>query len=281
MSWVLDHSESRLGARCVLIAIANHADAYGRNAWPRIGTLAREARLSEREVQYALVTLRELGELSVLRGAGPKGTNLYCLPKMGAIPSGAKFASPAQRVVEGCTEPPLGVHTGAPEPSKSEPSNTEPPIVPISVWLEFAEMRKKIRKPLTDRAGELIRNKLAKFKEQGYDPTEILENSIRNGWQDVYEPREGNDGARQTDAAGRNKLNRFEQAAKNVTGRGSQLATALSGDALHEGRTSDHRGSDPVLLRLPKPTQQSSGPASGVPVVPRSHQFPATAKGNS
>lgn len=191
ISWVLDYSESRLGARCVLLSIANHAGPSGSGSWPSVKTIAKEARLSEREVQYAKAELKRIGELEEQIGAGPKGVNLYSLPKMGTISTGAKFAPSAQDVVGGCTERPKVVHTGAPEPSKSEPSNSEPPIVPVSVWLDFVKMRNKIRKPLTDRASELIRLELLKFKQRGFDPVEILENSIRNGWQDVYEPREG------------------------------------------------------------------------------------------
>ncbi len=67
---------------------------------------------------------------------------------------------------------------------------TQEEIVPIPLWLAFVEMRKKKRAPLTAHAGELIRKQLAKFKDQGHDPVEVLEQSIRNSWSDVYPPKE-------------------------------------------------------------------------------------------
>src|SRR5690348_2532602 len=82
MGWVFENSESRLGPRHVLLSIANHADRYGRNAFPSVRTIAHEARLSPREVQYAIPILVDLGELLSQRGAGPGGANLYSLPKM-------------------------------------------------------------------------------------------------------------------------------------------------------------------------------------------------------
>jgi hypothetical protein len=101
----------------VLTAIANHAHPDGTGAWAKVATLAHEARLSEREVQYAQVELKKIGELGVESGAGPYGTNLYHLPKMMAMLG----ANSAPVVQGGCTETLFGVHTGSPEPLKTEP----------------------------------------------------------------------------------------------------------------------------------------------------------------
>jgi hypothetical protein len=69
-------------------------------------------------------------------------------------------------------------------------------VVPVEVWLAFVERRKKLRGPLTQRAGELIRRKLERLKEQGYDPVEVLEQSIANGWKGVFEVRKENENGR-------------------------------------------------------------------------------------
>lgn len=74
----------------------------------------------------------------------------------------------------------------------------EDEVVPIRTWFAFVEMRKKIRKPLTDHAGELIRRKLYELKEQGHDPVECLENSIRSSWADVFAPDRQKEGRRGT-----------------------------------------------------------------------------------
>lgn len=44
----------------VLVALANHADPHGHNAFPAVATLVRYTRLSERSVQYALRNLEDL-----------------------------------------------------------------------------------------------------------------------------------------------------------------------------------------------------------------------------
>jgi uncharacterized protein YdaU (DUF1376 family) len=62
----------------------------------------------------------------------------------------------------------------------------EEPVIPIALWLSFVEVRKKIRKPLTDHAGEIIRRRLQSFKDDGEDPIAILENSIAHGWSGVF-----------------------------------------------------------------------------------------------
>ena len=82
LCWVLERSEAHLGARLVLISIANHADDRGENAWPSITTIARESRMTPRHVQRVLPELVALGELEVDAGAGPRGVHRYRLVKM-------------------------------------------------------------------------------------------------------------------------------------------------------------------------------------------------------
>jgi hypothetical protein len=60
-----------------------------------------------------------------------------------------------------------------------------PSSVDEKLWNDFLEMRKKIRKPATDRAKTNIIKKLEKF---GQAANEALENSIVNCWADVYNP---------------------------------------------------------------------------------------------
>lgn len=51
----------------------------------------------------------------------------------------------------------------------------------------FEEMRKKIKKPLTDKAKELIVKKLSKLSNGNGDiAIKIMENSIENSWQGVF-----------------------------------------------------------------------------------------------
>ena len=52
---------------------------------------------------------------------------------------------------------------------------------------DFIKMRSTIKKPLTDRALKGILNKLDNFTNNDLDKVEILENSIMNCWQGVFE----------------------------------------------------------------------------------------------
>ena len=54
---------------------------------------------------------------------------------------------------------------------------------------DFLEMRKKIKKPATEKAIQLLLSKLEKVKDEEL-AIQMLERSIINSWQDVYEPKE-------------------------------------------------------------------------------------------
>jgi len=63
-----------------------------------------------------------------------------------------------------------------------------------NLWNDFLEHRKKLRKPMTEKAKELFFSKINKFKENGFNPTELIETAIERGWQTVFEPKEQADG---------------------------------------------------------------------------------------
>lgn len=55
------------------------------------------------------------------------------------------------------------------------------------VWKDFAEHRIELKKPMTDRAASMIRNKLVEIAEKHHhDPNSILEQSIIRGWLGVF-----------------------------------------------------------------------------------------------
>jgi len=152
---------------------------------------------------------------------------------------------------------------------------SEPSIVPVHLWLAFVEMRKKIRYPLTDHAGELVRRELQKLKDAGHDPVECLENSIRNGWRDVFEPRKENNGTRQPDTSReQQRAERSQQAIKNALGHRSRLADTLRANipGRNHGRTSP---------ALPGSTERhpSGGSAPGVSESSEDLQIPPDTSG--
>lgn len=80
MGWVLEHSHAQGLDRLVLLAIANHADAKGLNAWPSVDLIVSEARVGRATVFRSLERLQRLGELEVLKGGGRGNRNHYRIP---------------------------------------------------------------------------------------------------------------------------------------------------------------------------------------------------------
>lgn len=56
--------------------------------------------------------------------------------------------------------------------------------------IEFVKMRKLIKKPMTDFALKKLLNKLSKISSNPQTQISVLEKSILNNWQDIYEPKE-------------------------------------------------------------------------------------------
>lgn len=63
----------------------------------------------------------------------------------------------------------------------------EPPDwVPTADWLAFDEHRRKAKKPMTDRAKQLVVLELDKLRKAGHPPGPVLQQSVRRGWLDVF-----------------------------------------------------------------------------------------------
>jgi len=60
------------------------------------------------------------------------------------------------------------------------------------LWDEFKEHRKLLgkNKILNHLSTKRIINRLIKFKDEGYDPNEIIDAAIENGWTSVFVPSE-------------------------------------------------------------------------------------------
>ena len=77
MSWVIEKSQHKGSSFVVLLMIANCADPKGANAFPGFEKLARDSRITIRQITNIIPVLERSGELLVQRGAGPHGTNRY------------------------------------------------------------------------------------------------------------------------------------------------------------------------------------------------------------
>lgn len=66
-----------------------------------------------------------------------------------------------------------------------------PDWMPADDWNAYVEMRQKIRKPMTDHAKDLAVKKLARFRDAGEDPAELLQAATLGSWQGIYSLRKG------------------------------------------------------------------------------------------
>lgn len=102
-----------------------------------------------------------------------------------------------------------------PRAKKAAPTEGAGPVLPDwlpkETWAAFLDMRKKIKKPATEFAQKLLLKKLAAFYVNDQDPEAILNQSIMNDWQDLYELK-----VQQARGQGnRNTMTTMQQAAAN------------------------------------------------------------------
>jgi helix-turn-helix protein len=100
--WAWSRSESRNGARLVLLALADRADDHG-FAWPSIDDLCERTKLSPRAVQKAIANLVELGELEVESGGGRRVRNRYTIVPKPRTSDGVtdEYPRPSDGVTDG------------------------------------------------------------------------------------------------------------------------------------------------------------------------------------
>ena len=90
------------------------------------------------------------------------------------------------------------------EEEKEKPKATSafviPEWVPQEAWKHYEEMRRKIRKPMTDQARKWAVAMLGRLRATGHDPGAVLEQSVFNSWQGLFEVRhDGNSQAGNND----------------------------------------------------------------------------------
>ena len=130
MTWVFKYSEVNVpGRRLVLLALADRADPDGTKIFPSIETVARDTRMSERGVRYALRALEADGAIQrVGVNVQHHGTTEYVV-LMTTAARGATVAPLQMETPEGGKSLQDGGAQVAPKPSllqppKQQPSNT-------------------------------------------------------------------------------------------------------------------------------------------------------------
>lgn len=126
MSEVFDESAARGNRLLVLVILADTSNDDG-VAWPKIATVARKSRLSERGVQKIIKELEAIGELRVYEGGFLDGKNQSSTYHV--LTGRTKFTTPERENVHLPPEPrftPGGEHGGTTENHQKEPSVERP-----------------------------------------------------------------------------------------------------------------------------------------------------------
>ena len=141
-SWVFEHSPHKGAMLSLHQALADGAQDDGGNCLATLGTLGWKARLARGHTQRCLRKLEALGDITIHRGAGPNGLNIYHLTFANARPprsgsgEGEDDESAARGGVQCANEAPVGARMRPPGKAiqlQNRPRNT----VPLSLLIHI------------------------------------------------------------------------------------------------------------------------------------------------
>lgn len=186
MSWVWENGPESQGELLVMLALADWSNDAG-ESWPSMEGIAEKARLSDpRSARRIVRRLEAAGWLKIEVGGGRHGCNRYTI---NPDPKSPRTLSPPDPE---CTKPgpsiPKTRTLEPPEPSRTviKPSDVLAPVIGEELAEAFVAHRKSIKKPMTEKAAELMAKKLRGFS----DPKAAIEEAIMNGWQGVFPPKQ-------------------------------------------------------------------------------------------
>ena len=96
MAWVWEYSKTKGSELLTMLAIANCADQYGDNAFPSIKRLAKDTRISERQVSRLVRRLERQSEIVVDQSKG-RHANVYQIAGMAHLANEAHKSNEANK----------------------------------------------------------------------------------------------------------------------------------------------------------------------------------------
>lgn len=119
---------------------------------------------------------------------------VYQKRKSGAVRTNSSRSANEERTD---TERPADTHTHTSTETYTETKEQKeqqaasafvlPEWIDKSAWQGYEEMRKKIRKPMTDRARALAVSELVRLEARGHPAEKVLDQSTQNSWQGLFE----------------------------------------------------------------------------------------------
>lgn len=189
------------GQKMVLLSLADNANDDG-VCYPSIPQIAKRCSQSEGGTIKIIKFLEKSGYLSKTTRPGKK--TWYRLTIERGKPLTSDDPSPEMTPHLRCsnpspemTTPTTPIKNNRQEPSlvrararegtgEKKKSFTLPDWIPPQDWDEYEEMRRLIRKPMTNGAREKAVRRLDTLRGQGHDPSSVLQQSVFNSWQGLF-----------------------------------------------------------------------------------------------
>ena len=205
---LLRNENLKANTKILLLVIMSYESKEG-YSYPSHSRLIKETGLSKSTLIKCLKELEELGYIISEKAAG--NNNKYFIDSSIKI-SSSKSNTSTKNDTSSSTKNDTGVvlnlvHKNKQE-NKQKNNNSDLEVIVEAYTdnkelketiFDFIEMRKSIKKKLTERGLKGILNKLDKIALNDYEKIEILENSIMNCWQGVFEiKKEAHKGAYQS-----------------------------------------------------------------------------------
>lgn len=210
ITWALKVPVPASSAKFVLVVLANQANDETGRSFPSIKYLS-EATGQDRKT--VISNLSKLSAWGLVKDSGErvgitKQVIVYTLlrdpdlflevsqkrnsSKNGTVPKtdGNSPVFPRKQSQKRDTEPSITSSNRKAKAKRPQAALPDPPAgVKADAWHGFVEMRARSKHPLTAYAAKLVIAELVKHQAQGADPNEMLNNSTRNGWRDVFPPK--------------------------------------------------------------------------------------------
>jgi len=200
------------GRKLVLMMLADISDDNGR-CFPSYQHLADTCEMSRRSVITHINALEADGLIKIThrkkKNDKLNSSNIYELTLNSGenfAPHSEKSALGSEMVSPGGSEniSPITYHSNEPinEPKKTSKKNTLnfdnlPDYINQDLMLDYVDMRKTIKSPMTQKAITILVNKINTLVMDGYDANVLLETAILNNWKSVYPEKRNPQGGNQ------------------------------------------------------------------------------------